>query len=684
MNLDFILTTCPFCGCGCEFYLQVLDDEISGVIPSKTDEVSEGKLCIKGRNAHRFVQHKDRLKKPLIKEDGKLVETNWQKAFDIISKRLGEIKQDFGPDSIGFLSSAKCTNEENFLLMKFARAVIGTNSVDHCARLCHASTVVGLMSAFGSGAMTNSIPEVEGADCIFVIGSNTIEQHPLIGSRIVKAKENGATLIVADPRQIPLVKFADIYLQIKPGTDVCLLNGLMNIILGEGLEDKSFIRERTERFEDFKKKIDLYPPKRVAEICDISMENLQKAARMYGEAKRAMIIYSMGITQHTTGSDNVKSTANLALLTGNVGREFTGVNPLRGQNNVQGACDMGALPNVYSGYQSIQDKVIRERFEQAWDTKLSQQPGLTLLEMIDAACKGSLKAMYIMGENPMVSDPDINHVKEALEALDFLVIQDIFLSETAMFADVVLPAASFAEKEGTFTATDRRVLRVRKAIDPIGESKPDWVIISQLAQKMGSSKFAYSSPQDIMEEIAMLTPIYGGISYNRLDIGEILAWPCPSQDHPGTKFLHEKTFTRGKGQFTPIDYKDPAELPDKEFPFILTTGRVAFQYHTGTMTRRISSLEREAPTGFVEINPQDAQKLKLDQGDRVKVRSRRGEIEISAFITDKITPGIVFIPFHFAECAANQLTNTCLDPEAKIPELKVCAATISKVEEKND
>lgn len=680
MNLDFVLTTCPFCGCGCQFYLQILDGEICGVIPCKTDEVSEGKLCIKGRNAHRFVQHKDRLKKPLIKQDGKLIETSWQKAFDIIGKRLGEIKRDFGPDSIGLLSSAKCTNEENFLFMKFARAAIGTNNIDHCARLCHASTVVGLMSAFGSGAMTNSIPEVEGAECIFVIGSNTIEQHPMIGSRIVKAKDKGAKLIVADPRRIPLARFADIYLQMKPGTDVCLLNGLMNIILKEGLEDKDFIGQRTEGSDEFRKKIELYPPEKVQEICDIGAEDLRKAARMYGEARRAMIIYSMGITQHTTGTDNVRSTANLALLTGNVGREFTGVNPLRGQNNVQGACDMGALPNVYSGYQSIADKVSREKFEQAWNTQLPQQPGLTVVEMIDAACQGSLKAMYIMGENPMVSDPDLNHVREGLKALDFLVVQDIFLSETAMLADVVLPAASFAEKEGTFTATDRRVLRVRKAVDPPGESKPDWVIISQLAQKMGNSEFGYSSAQDIVEEIARLTPIYGGISYDRLDKGGILAWPCPTPDHPGTKFLHEKTFTRGKGRFTPIDYRDPAELPDREFPFILTTGRVIFQYHTGTMTRRISSLEREAPTGFVELNPQDAQKLKLGQGDTVKVRSRRGEIQINAFITDKVAPGIVFIPFHFAECAANQLTNSRLDPEAKIPELKVCAVNMSKAE----
>ena len=540
--------------------------------------------------------------------------------------------------------------------------------------------MAGLAAAFGSGAMTNSIPEVEGADCIFVIGSNTLEQHPAIGARVMKAKEKGAKLIVVDPRRVPLATHADVYLQIKPGTDACMLNGLMNIILSEGLEDKEFIKERTEGFEEFKEKVAQYPPDKVEEICGINGEELHKAARLFVEAPNAMILYCMGITQHTSGCDNVKSVANLALLTGNVGREFTGVNPLRGQNNVQGACDVGALPNVFTGYQSVQDIKAREKFEQAWGAKLPEQPGLTVVEMINAACEGSLKALYIMGENPMISDPDLKHVKEGLESLDFLIVQDIFLTETAMLADVVLPAASFAEKEGTFTSTDRRVMRVRKAIEPVGQSKGDLEIISQLAQKMGAPGFAYDSAKAVMEEIASLTPSYGGISYDRLDNGEVLAWPCPSKDHPGTKFLHEKTFSRGKGQFTPVDHKDPAELPDEEFPFILTTGRVAFQYHTGSMTRRISSLAREAPTGFVEINPQDAQKLKIDQGEKVKVESRRGEIEIDALITDKIIPGTVFIPFHFAECAANQLTNSSLDPEAKIPELKVCAVSIRKVE----
>ena len=678
MTSDFVLTTCPFCGCGCNFYLQVLDGDIVGVIPCKTDEVSEGSLCIKGRNAHKFIQHEDRLKAPLIKENGQFKPASWQEALDVVSQKLGEIKQKFGPDAIGFLSSAKCTNEENFALMKFVRAVIGTNNVDHCARLCHASTVVGLTSSFGSGAMTNSIPEIEGADCIFIVGSNTFEQHPLIGSRIIKAKENGAKLIVVDPRRVPLVNFADVFLQIKPGTDVCLLNGLMNVLLSQNWIDEKFISERTEGFEDFKQKVKEYSPERVKEITGITPEDLQRAARLYGEAQRATVIYSMGITQHTTGTDNVKSCANLAMLTGNIGRESTGVNPLRGQNNVQGACDVGALPNVYSGYQSVTDKQVAEKFGKAWGAKLSLKPGLTVVEMMEAAYKGSLKAMYVMGENPMLSEPDINHVKSSLEALDFLVVQDIFLSETAKLADVVFPASSFAEKEGTFTATDRRVLRVRKAIDPVGESKPDWVIISELAQRMGSKQFSYASAEDIIKEIAELTPIYGGISYSRLDSGEILAWPCLTPDHPGTKFLHKGAFTRGKGRFFAIDFREPAEMPDEKFPFILTTGRLMFQYHTGTMSRRVPSLEKEASKGFVELHPRDAQRLRIEQGERVMVKSRRGEIKIDVLVTDRVAPGVVFISFHFAESAANVLTSSELDPEAKIPELKVCAVNVCK------
>ncbi len=673
MKYDNIPTICPYCGSGCGFYLQVLDQEIIGILPIKSHAVSQGKLCIKGWNAHEFITSKDRLSKPLINSNGQFKEISWDEALGIVAKKL----KDYPPEAVAALSSAKCTNEENYLMQKFARVVLGTNNVDHCARLCHASTVVGLVKSFGSGAMTNSIPELENSACILVIGSNTPEQHPLVARYIMRAKEKGATLIVADPRKITLTHFADFHLPQRPGTDVALLNGLMNVIISEGLENKSFISERTENFEALNETVKKYTPEHAEKVTGVSKENLIQAARAFAKSSASAIVYSMGITQHTTGVDNVVSCANLAMLTGNIGKPGTGVNPLRGQVNVQGACDVGALPNLYPGYQSVTDENIRKKFEEAWHTKLPPKPGLTVVEMINEAEKGNLKALYIMGENPMVSDPDIGHVKKGLEKLDFLVVQDIFLSETAELADIVLPSASYAEKEGTLTATDRRVQIINKAIDPVGESKPDWRIICELAKKMGSREFEYYSASDIMDEIARLTPIYGGISYERLRVQDI-QWPCPTKDHPGTPILHKEKFTRGKGQFLPIEFKEPAELPDEEYPFILTTGRTIFHFHTGTMSRRVSALNREVPTGYVEINPKDAQKIGTRNGDIVTITSRRGNIKIKARITKRVNEGVVFIPFHFAECAANVLTNPALDPVAKIPEYKACACRVEK------
>jgi formate dehydrogenase alpha subunit len=679
MNYRNVLTTCPYCGTGCGLYLQVIDEKLVGVIPCKTHPINEGKLCIKGWNAHKFVEHPDRLKRPLIKKDGTFVETNWDEALSLVAQKFFEIKKNHGPDSIGVLSSARCTNEENYLMQKFARAVIGTNNVDHCARLCHASTVAGLANAFGSGAMTNSTPEFENADCILITGSNTIEQHPLIGGKILRAKEKGAKIIVVDPREIPMAKLGDIHLTFRPGTDVAWINAFMNVILKNNLEDKEFITKRTEAFEELKKVVEKYTPEYVEKITWIPKEKLIEASLIYGKAKRASIVYSMGITQHTTGTDNVKSIANLAMLTGNIGRESTGVNPLRGQNNVQGACDLGALPNVFPGYQKVNDEKANLKFSKAWSAELSKDPGLTVVEMMNAAFDGNLKALYIMGENPMVSDPDINHVRQALQNLDFLVAQDIFLSETATLAHVVLPGASFAEKNGTFTATDRRIQRIRKAIEPVGESKPDWEIICELAKKMSAKGFDFPSPKEIMDEMAALTPIYGGVNFERLENQIAVHWPCPSKEHPGTPYLHKDVFSRGKGLFNAIEFKEPDELTDDEYPFILTTGRVLFHWHTGTQTRRTPKLNSEVPKGFIELNPGDAKKLSIADGEIVNVQSRRGSIKIQALLTKKVPKGVVFIPFHFAEAAANMLTNPALDPVAKIPELKVCAVRVEKV-----
>jgi predicted molibdopterin-dependent oxidoreductase YjgC len=471
---------------------------------------------------------------------------------------------------------------------------------------------------------------------------------------------------------------ADIWLHQRPGTDVAWLNAMMHIILREGLEDKEFIKTRTEGLDDLKPVLDRYTPRVAEEITGIPAEELEAAAKMYASADKATILYSMGITQHTSGTDNVKSVANLALMTGNMGRKGTGVNPLRGQCNVQGACDMGALYDVFPGYQKVADEAARAKFDEAWGTKCSDVTGLTVVEMMHAAHDGKMKAMVILGENPMLSDPDITHVRESLESLDLLVVIDIFLSETAAMADIVLPAASWAEREGTFTATDRRVQRIRKAIEPVGDSRPDWRIICDIAGRLDAKGFDFGSPMQIMEEIVTVTPQYGGVTYERLDENG-LQWPCPTTDHPGTPVLHVDKFTRGLGLFSAVEHQEPNELPDDEYPMTLTTGRMMFHYHTGTQTRRTRALDHEVPTGSVELNPEDAKRLGVNDGQMVEVRSRRGKIHIQAEVTKKVQPGVVFIPFHFAECAANLLTNPALDPVAKIPEFKVCAVSVEPI-----
>jgi len=538
--------------------------------------------------------------------------------------------------------------------------------------------VAGLVAAFGSGAMTNSVPEFSAETrCFLITGSNTTEAHPLVASHVLEAKERGARLIVVDPREVQIGRLADLYLRPRPGTDVAWLNGIMNVIISEGLEDRGFIEERTEGYDELCEVVRGYTPERVEEVAGIPADDLRAAARMYATEKPAAILYAMGITQHTCGTDNVKSCANLAMLTGNVGVAGGGVNPLRGQNNVQGACDLGGLPNVYPGYQGVALPEVRRRFAEAWGAEgLPDRVGLTVTGMVDAAGEGSLRLLYVMGENPMLSDPDVNHVRRCLEGLDFLVVQDIFLTETAQLADVVLPGASFAEKEGTFTATDRRVQRVRKAVEPPGDARPDWEILCLLARRMGASGFGFSSPSEVMEEIARVTPIYGGVSYERLEAEGFLQWPVLDADHPGTPYLHKAGFSRGLGRFHAVRFREAAELPDEEYPLTLTTGRIMFHWHTGTMSRRSEKLEQEVPEAYVEMHPRDAAAVGLDGAKRVRVASRRGEIELAVRVTPRIRPGVIFIPFHFAEAAANVLTNAALDPDSGIPEYKVCAVRV--------
>jgi formate dehydrogenase alpha subunit len=557
--------------------------------------------------------------------------------------------------------------------------------VDHCARLCHASTVAGLAATFGSGAMTNSINEFEEADCFLITGSDTTSQHPLIGSRIINSVlERDAKLIVVDPREIELAKYATAYLRQKNGTDVAWLNGMMHVIIKEGLEDAEYVNARTEGYEELKELVKDYTPEYVEKITTIPKEKLIEAARIYATTKKAMIVYSMGITQHTTGVDNVKSLANLAMLTGHVGFASTGVNPLRGQNNVQGACDLGALSNVYSGYQKVVDPEARKKFEGAWGVEgLPGNVGLTVTEIITALGEGKVRGLYIMGENPMISDPDQNHVRKCLEKAEFLVVQDLFLTETAAYADVVLPGASFAEKDGTFTNTERRCERICKVINPPGEARADWEILCDVAGACGYNGMKYNGPSEVMEEITKVTPIYTGMRYERLE-PHGLQWPCPANDHPGTPYLHKDKFAKGKGTFMPRPFIEPKESPDAEFDFILSTGRVYWHWHTRTLTSRTSILEREAPVPYVELHPEDAKALGIKNGAMVKVTSRRGEITLSACLTGKVARKSCFIPFHYREAAANVLTINAIDPVAKIPEYKVCAVKVEKYETNQD
>jgi formate dehydrogenase alpha subunit len=673
-------TICTYCGVGCNFdlYSDLRANKLAYVDSNQDNVVNGMALCVKGRYGWDFVNHQDRLNTPLIKKSGTFVEVSWEEAFNLIETTLKKIREESGPDSLAFLSSAKCTNEENYLMQKFARAGVGTNNVDHCARLCHASTVTGLVRAFGSGAMTNSISDLTNdAEVIFVIGSNTTEAHPVIGIKIKQAVISEKTkLIVADPREIELTDYAEIYLQQKPGSDVALINAMMKVILEEGLHDEKFIQSRTEGFDELKEGLEKTSLDILCKIANVKVEDLKNAARLFANAKTASIVYSMGITQHTTGTDNVMSLANLAMITGNMGRPGAGVNPLRGQNNVQGACDLGGLPNVYPGYQSVDDSDVQNKFENTWSCSLDGKPGLTVVEIMNAAHDGDVRGIYIMGENPAISDPNLNHVREALEKVEFLVVQDLFLTETAKYADVVLPGVSFAEKDGTYTNTERRVQRVRKAIEPISNRKQDWEILQEMLHRFGFEK-SYNSPSEIMDEISTVSPIYAGISYDRIEqVG--LQWPCTDKNHPGTRILHVEKFTRGKGKIHSIPYLDPAELPDEEYPFILTTGRILYHFHTGEMTRRSEGLHKRRPIERSEINIKDAERLGIKNGEKMIIESRRGQVETIAKVTDRIQEGVVFMSFHFKESAANLLTNDALDPYAKIPEFKVCAIKISK------
>ena len=667
---EIVKTVCPYCGTGCAINLHIKDNKIVKVSSDIGRNANQGNLCVKGRFGLDFVNSDKRLTAPLIKNSkGSFKEASWTEAINFTADKLQGIIKKYGPDSVGVISSARCTNEENYLLAKFARAAIGTNNIDHCARVCHSATVAGLIPAFGSGAMTNPIEDIRFADVAIVIGSNTTEAHPVIGYEIIRCvNEHGLKLIVIDPRKITLTRYSAIHLKQKPGTDIAVLLGMMNIIYSSGLHDKDFISSRTEGFEGLLEKFRDFTPDKAAEILGVNKDDLIEAAKLYSSAKNALIIYGIGITEHTCGTENVMCIADLAMMTGNIGREGTGVNPLRGQNNVQGACDMGALPNVYSGYQNVADDNMRLKFEKSWGITLPVKKGITATEMFEEAISGKIKALYIMGENNMMTDPDTTKVSQALKKLDFLAVQDIFLTETAELADIVLPGFCFAEKDGTFTNTERRVQRVRKAVEAPGLAMDDWKIISMLSKAMGFN-MDYRGPSEIMDEIASLTPVYGGISFERLEKNG-LQWPCRDYNDTGTCILHIGTFTKGKGSFIPVSFNPPAENPDKEYPLILTTGRILYQFNSSSMTGKTNGLNEMASVNLVQMNLEDAKNLDIADNEKIIVESRRGKITATALVDSKIKKGVVFMAFHYNYSPTNILTNSVLDPIAKIPNTK--------------
>ena len=593
-----------------------------------------------------------------------------------------EIKKKYGTEALAGFACSRSPNEDIYMVQKMVRTCFGNNNTDNCARVCHSASVAGLAMTLGSGAMTNPIEDItKKPDVIMLVGSNPEEAHPVVGMQIRQAVQRGCKLIVVDPRDIGLAKHADIHLKLKPGTNVAFANGIMNVIISEGLQDDKFIAERTEGYEKIKEIVKDYTPERVAQICHIDAEDLRKAAIMYAKAKMAPIIYCLGVTEHSTGTEGVMSMSNMALLVGKLGREGCGVNPLRGQNNVQGACDMGASPTDFPGYQKVANPDVVAKFEKAWNTKLNPNPGLHATDVFPAAIRGEIKGLYIYGEDPVVTDPDTHHIIKALESLDFFVIQELFMTETAAYADVILPGVSYAEKEGTFTNTERRVQRVRKAVTIPGNARLDTDIIIDLMNRMGYPQPHLTSAQ-IMDEVASVTPSFGGISHARLDSEEVggkgLQWPCLTKDHPGTPIMHVGKFARGLGWFYPAEYIPSAELPDEEYPIILMTGRILYHYTTRAMTGKTPELMEIEGKSFIEMNVEDAEALGIKNGDKVRLTSRRGQIESTARVGTKVSKGESWMPFHFPDGNANWLTNAALDKYARIPEYKVCAIRIEK------
>ena len=684
-----VTTTCPYCGVGCGIKARIdPNDRIIEILDDPDNQSSLGMLCVKGRFGFSFVNHPDRLTKPLVRKNGELTPVEWDEAIEYVADRLSEYRGD----AFGTLASAKATNEDGYIQQKFARLIMRSNHIDHCTRLCHAPSVEAMLAALGSGATSNSYIDYEEAGCLLIIGSDANSNHPVAASRMRRAVvERGAKLIIINPRRIEMCDYADLWLRPRPGTDVTLLNAMAKVIVDEELADSEFVRDRTEDYDSWWETVQKYDLEYAEKITGVPADQIEEAARTYASPpfNGSCLIWGMGITQHTMGTANAHGLLNLALLAGQLGRPGSGISPLRGQNNVQGCGDAGCLPNAFPGYQVLGETSLA-KFSDAWSSQpLPPDPGLVITDMVPAIDAGRIRAMYITGENPLLSEPDLHHAEETFKKLEFLVVQDIFMHETAEIADVVLPATSFAEKDGTFTNSERRVQRVRKAIDPVGDSRPDWAIIKDVAQRVSSKlglelehEFDYSHPSEIFDEMASLTPSIAGISYDRLENEGGIQWPCPTPDHPGTRFLYENDFPRGpRAKFVAFDQGPAAdEVPSERFPLILNTGRVLYHWHGGTITRRADNLLARAPELTVSMHPSDGDRFEIPDGEWIRVRSRRGDLEGRAVHTEKQRAGELFVPFvKLQEHAANFLTNSALDPNSRIPEYKVCAVRVDKI-----
>jgi formate dehydrogenase major subunit len=677
---DKVDTTCPYCGVGCQITLHV-DRQANRVVRITGREVvpNDGMLCVKGRYAYEFHASPKRLTQPLIKKDGKQVPVSWEEALDYTASKIKAIVDRHGPDVFSALGSGRITNENNYAISKFTRAVIKTNNVDHCARTCHAPTVAGLATAFGHGASTNSIEEISEADVLFVIGSNMTEAHPVVSYFVKRAAKNGATLIVSDPRKVDLARWSNLYVQHRVGTDVPYLNGLIHEIFKNGWQNEQFLRECTENPDDIRKWVQDYPVEKASQLCGVPADTMRQVARILGTAKNVSILYTLGITEHTCGTDNVKSIANLQMVLGHIGKRGGGVNPLRGQNNVQGACDMGALPNVYHAYQRVDDPAVAEKMARDWGVSgLSTKVGYMLPTMLHKAPQGGTKVLFCVGDNTVQTEPNMAKTIKEIEALEFFVVVDIFHNITTQYADVVFPDVCFNEDDGTYTNLERRVQRLRKAVNPPGQARPTWWIVQELGKRLGVD-LHFTSAEAVWDDLRRTGPSLTGITYPRIDnIG--IQWPCPTIDHPGTPILHlDGKFTRGKGLFCHTDYRPQAEPPDAEYPFVLSTGRRLWHYHTGTQTRNSVGMENLFPEELLEISPQDAARLEIKTGDQVRASSRRGSITLKAWVTDRSPAGVCWTSFHFFEACGNVLTIDAYDNVTQTPEYKACAIRVEKV-----